>query len=110
MKFTDRLLVNLFQDVNSCLLIPLFNIFGLACLWAFGLAALIFIYAIFKEDPSKGGKVKAIGPFIDVEWENSTRYMFWYFIFGLLWKIAFLGACCQFILASSVCIWYFSKG
>jgi len=36
--------------------------------------------------------------------------MLWYFIFGGLWKNAFLEALCQFILASSVCIWYFSGG
>lgn len=36
--------------------------------------------------------------------------MFYYFIFGGLWKNAFLGALLQFILVSSVAIWYFSQG
>jgi hypothetical protein len=36
--------------------------------------------------------------------------MVWYFIFGGLWKNAFLGALLQFILVSTVAIWYFAQG
>lgn len=53
-------------------------------------------------------KEKPDGPFGSIKWKNSTRYMLIYFIFGILWKNAFISALCMFILGSSVCIWYFS--
>jgi len=58
------------------------------------------------------GNIKGDGstPFATVEWDQNTRRIFWYFIFGGLWNNAFFMAMCYFIIASSCCIWYFAQG
>jgi len=43
-----------------------------------------------------------------VKWSDTTRYIFWYQIFGLFWIAAFINGMCQFIIAGSSCIWYFT--
>lgn len=43
-----------------------------------------------------------------VKWSDTTRYIFWYQIFGLFWVAAFINGICQFIIAASSCIWYFT--
>jgi hypothetical protein len=42
------------------------------------------------------GKVEGQGttPFATVVWDDTTRHMFWYWVFGGLWKNAFLQALC----------------
>lgn len=48
-------------------------------------------------------------PFAAVTWDNNTKYALIYFLFAGLWIGAFIMALCQFILASSCAIWYFSQ-
>lgn len=43
-----------------------------------------------------------------IKWSDTTRYVFWYQIFGLFWIAAFINGMCQFIIAASSCIWYFT--
>ena len=43
-----------------------------------------------------------------VKWSETTRYVFYYQIFGLFWLAAFINGMCQFIIAASSCIWYFT--
>ena len=66
------------------------------------LVALIFIWSV--------GDVKArqSTPFASIEWNETTRYVFWYNLFGLFWVNAFIIGCLQFILAVAVCTWYFT--
>jgi len=45
-----------------------------------------------------------------VEWDNTTRNIFYLEFWGILWVNAFIIALEQFVLAGSVAIWYFSKG
>lgn len=66
------------------------------------LLAAIWIFSIGKPEPREKY------PFVtEVKWEDSTRYMFVYHVFGLLWVNAFTIGCCQFIIGCSACIWYF---
>lgn len=44
----------------------------------------------------------------EVKWDDNTRYVFWYQLFGLLWVAAFINGVCQFVIAASACIWYFT--
>ena len=43
-----------------------------------------------------------------IKWSDTTRYAMWYQLFGLLWVAAFVNGLCQFIIAASTCIWYFT--
>jgi hypothetical protein len=44
----------------------------------------------------------------EIMWEENTRYMLLYQLFGLFWIAAFINGLCQFIIAASACMWYFS--
>ena len=44
----------------------------------------------------------------EIMWSDTTRYILWYQIFGLFWIAAFINGLCQFIIAASSCIWYFT--
>ena len=46
----------------------------------------------------------------DIKWNNTTRYVWIYHLFGLFWVSAFIIGCAQFIIAAAVCVWYFSQG
>ena len=38
-----------------------------------------------------------------------VRYMWWYHLIGLIWISEFILACQQFIIASTVASWYFTR-
>ena len=40
---------------------------------------------------------------------DTTRYAWWYNLFGLFWINAFFNALNQFVIASTACIWYFEQ-
>lgn len=44
----------------------------------------------------------------EIMWTNDARYMVLYQVFGLLWVAAFINGLCQFIIAASACLWYFT--
>lgn len=46
-------------------------------------------------------------PFATVKNNEQTTYIAWYFLFGLLWVVAFFICLQQFIIAALVCMWYF---
>lgn len=48
--------------------------------------------------------------FAEVSKTNNYKYMFYFEFWGILWVSSYLIATTQFILAGSVCIWYFSQG
>jgi hypothetical protein len=52
-------------------------------------------------------KYQAGVPFAVVENSKHTTYLAWYFLFGLLWVVAFFICLQQFIIASMTCMWYF---
>ncbi len=47
-------------------------------------------------------------PFATVQWNQNTKYMLLYNLFGGLWVSAFLLGWLYFVVASTCCIWYFS--
>ena len=58
---------------------------------------------------SSGEIEKSTGtPTAGVKWNDTTRYVWLYNLFGLLWVNAFIIGCAQFILATGVATWYFS--
>lgn len=91
------------KDVWLSLLIPpCFFIFTVA-LYIYWTLSCLYLYS--------SGTVKmreGTSPFATVEWSNVQRGAFFFEFWGILWTNAFLIALSQFVLASSVCIWYFS--
>jgi len=47
-------------------------------------------------------------PVASIEMAKEATIMFWVFLFGFFWIIAFLVALEQFIIAATACMWYFS--
>lgn len=74
--------------------------------WAVWLIIVFYVYSVGTYTKNLSSQ----SPFASVTWNNNTRYALIYFLFGGLWKNAFLQALNQFIIASAVAIWYFSQG
>lgn len=47
-------------------------------------------------------------PIGEVKWSTTTRYVWIYHLFGLLWVSAFIMACAQFLISVVAALWYFS--
>jgi len=62
----------------------------------------VFLYSIGKPE------FKANSFIAEIVWEDQTRYMLWFFLFGLLWCVAFIICLQQFMIAATVCQWYFT--
>lgn len=92
------------RDVPLAQLVPpVFTILNAVfwCVWLFG---LVYIYSV-------GTFVKnGNSPLASVVWDDNTKKMLWYYLFGGLWCNAFIQAVNQFVLASTVCMWYFTQG
>lgn len=92
------------RDVPLCMLVPPIATIINAIYWCVWLFGLVYIYSV-------GTFVKkGNSPLASVEWEQNTKYMLWYYLFGGLWGNAFIQATTQFILGSTVCMWYFTQG
>lgn len=88
----------------SLFLIPIFFIIiigAFICYWVFTAA---YIFSIGQIGP-RDAPLQFLST---VKWEDKTRYIFLYHLFGLLWVNAFIIGCAQFIIAAACCVWYFS--
>jgi hypothetical protein len=47
------------------------------------------------------------GPYTEIKWDNVTRYVWIYHLFGLFWIGAFIIGVAQTMIAAACCIWYF---
>lgn len=88
----------------SVFFVPLIIFVLTIAFYIWWVAVSVFIYS--------AGEIKADGssPIAKVVWDDTTRYAWWYHLFGLFWINAFLSALNQFVIASSACIWYFEQG
>jgi len=80
------------------------NVIALVAFWSFWFVGLLYVYTLGVIVRSKDS------PFANVEWNKNTRNILIYYLFAGLWANAFIMASTEFVLASSVCIWYFSRG
>ena len=87
------------RDVMSIFMVPIIFLFILAVWLAFWVVSAIYVFSV--------GKAYQLGR---IEWNNTTRYVWIYHLFGLFWISAFIIGCAQFIIAATACIWYFSQG
>jgi hypothetical protein len=90
------------NSTTRIFLVPIFFFFVLILWMAYWVVSAIFIYSV--GDVSKSGNT----PFATIEWDDTTRYVFLYNIFGMFWMNAFLIGCAQFILAVACVTWYFT--
>lgn len=92
------------KDVPLSLLIPPVFFVLIIVLYIYWTLAMIYLWSF--------GDVKNRGtnPIPEIEWDTTTRNALYFEFFGVLWMNAFIIAMEQFILASTVCIWYFAAG
>jgi choline transporter-like protein 2/4/5 len=86
----------------SLFLIPPFFFLLSMTFYAYWVVLSIWLY-------SSGKITKSANFYPEIEWNSTTRYAWWYHLFGLFYISAFISALNQFVLASSACIWYFEQ-
>jgi hypothetical protein len=90
------------KDVWQVLVVPpvMFVLtLGIYIYWVF---AVVFLYATGDVEQDDEDALA------EVEWDQTTRKVYYFEFFGIFWVAAFLIALEQFIIAGSVCIWYYS--
>jgi len=92
------------KDMPLMLLIPIIFTILLLIHLIWWLISFGYVYSVgeIKKSPD--------GPWAKVTHYENYKYAVWFYVFGGLWNNAFLGAVNEFILSSSVSIWYFSGG
>ena len=90
------------KDVPSILLVPILMFLISCVLLAYWVLAIIFIYS--SGELEKGNSVIA-----KISWDNTTRHSLYFELVGIIWINSFKVALTQFIIACSVCFWYFSQ-
>ena len=66
------------------------------------LVGAIFVFSIGTPEPRP-----EMPSLTELKWENSTRALLYFYLFGLFWIQAFVIGCTQFVIGASACIWYF---
>jgi len=92
------------RSTMSVFLLPPVTVVFLLCFYVYW--AITSVYLV------SSGEAKQIKdvPFGTFEFDTTLKRLLIYHLFGLLWLNAFAIAATQFIIASSVCLWYFSQG
>ncbi|CAG9332171.1 unnamed protein product [Blepharisma stoltei] len=92
------------KDAWIILLVPVlvfvFSV-GFFCYW---ILSLVYIYSsggMYHKDEE--------GKMAHISWDESERNSFYFELVAILWVNSFKVALVQFIIACSVCIWYFSE-
>lgn len=79
------------------LLLPVISYLVCVPFIAYWVVTAVFLYSIgepeFKNDSF----------FANIQWTDQTKYMWWFFLFGLLWCVAFIICLQQFMIAATVC-------
>lgn len=94
--------VSYIRDVWHSLCVPPVLFIFIVGIYVYWLVACLHLYAtgeIYRSNQDV---------FPSVSREKSYEYAFYFEVWGILWVNAFLIGMCKFILAGSVCIWYFS--
>ncbi|KAM3134855.1 hypothetical protein pb186bvf_013024 [Paramecium bursaria] len=99
------------KDNFLLILVPPITSIFVAALWFWWIYTAMQYINLSKSYVYSIGDVYGNGnsPFAQVTMNDVQKQYLWYFIFGGLWKNAFLQAVNNFIISSTVCIWYFSQ-
>jgi len=90
-------------DTKRILIVPVIGFLIVVVFYTIWIFVAIFVYTIGTIE-SNGGQGKT------VEWEESTRRIWYYHFFGLFWINAMIDACISFIIIVASATWYFSHG
>lgn len=89
----------------SVFFVPLVFFVIIAGWVVFWIISAIWVYSVGEATKSSTNPILA-----DMQWSNTTRYVWIYHLFGLFWISAFIIGCAQFLIAGATCLWYFSHG
>jgi hypothetical protein len=87
----------------TIIIFPFYAIALTVAFMIYWIYTVLYIYSI--------GTISQYGttPLASVAWDDSTRYLWYYHLFGLFWVLAFLLAWVQFVVAACAAQWYFSS-
>ena len=72
------------RDTLRVFLVPVIFFFVIVIWLVYWLVALVFIYSVGDV------RTEQEDVFASIEWEDNTRYAYWYNLFGLFWMNAFI--------------------
>jgi len=81
---------------------PVLTLFFFLLWVAAWIGAVLWVFSVGKPEPREGFEFMT-----EIKWDETTRYIFFYQVFGLFWMNAFIIGCCQFVIACAACIWFF---
>ena len=88
------------HETCSILFVPFFFFIFTGAFYTYWVIISVYLYST--------GEVQDSKVFANVQWDNKTRYAWWFHLFALFYINEFLKALAQFVYGSSACIWYFS--
>lgn len=92
------------RSTPQVITVPFIFFFIVGAWIVFWVVSAVYVFSV-------GTAVKANGlPLANIQWDNTTRYVWIYHLFGFFWISAFIIGCAQFIIAAVTCLWYFSQG
>ncbi|CDW74451.1 UNKNOWN [Stylonychia lemnae] len=92
------------RNTPQIFFVPAIFFFIISSWIVFWIISAIWVFSVGTIEKRDGS------PFAEMKWETTTRYVWIYHLFGLLWISAFIIACAQFIIAAVAALWYFSQG
>lgn len=90
-------------DTFRIIFVPIIFFFIGIAVFTIWISGIICCGSVGKIIPTAGYQTK------EVVWSDTTDYMIWTMIFGLIWIISFIVACNDFVIIVSTITWYFSK-
>jgi hypothetical protein len=95
------------RETMSVFLLPPFTCLVLIAFYVYWTITSLYLV-------SSGDKVTTVDAdstnIVTFDYDTKLKRLLIYHLFGLLWFNAFVLAATQFIISSSVCLWYFSQG
>lgn len=79
--------------ISYIIIVPIFVMWTIVAVHIYSIGEVTFVKNQFLPNIEQGKEVE---------------YVFWFYLFGLLWIIAFCLSVAQFIIAACTCMWYFS--
>jgi hypothetical protein len=92
------------KDTCSIVFVPII-FFVFTFVWmVFWIFSAVYVFSVGEIKKREGL------PISDIVWDETTRYVWIYHLFGFFWISAFIIGCSQFIIAATTCVWYFAQG
>ena len=85
------------------LLTPVIKIIDVSGYFVYWIVTVIYIYSCGTISQYKST------PFATVDWDDTTKQLWYYHLFALFWIVAFFIAILQFIIAATAAQWYFTS-